>query len=241
MKPSLTAAALAFIACAAAGCAPVALVGTSAVVVHSVAQERSTMDALTDTEIGLSLANRLANHSGQLYRDVSVDVVEGRVVLTGSVPDREDKIAATRIAWETPGVLEVSDELTVAEDSGTRAYIADAAISNRIRYELLTDLDVRSVNYNVETVDGVVHLTGIARSERELGKVVGHARSVNGVNQVVSHVLTIDDPRRTAAIVNRGAVTAGEATAATGPSAATSAVTPVAAPSGTIATTRLPG
>ncbi|MCL5776619.1 BON domain-containing protein [Limibaculum sp. FT325] len=196
MKPSLTAATLALCACAAAGCAPVAVIGTSTVVARSVAQERTTFDALTDTEIELSLANRLANHSGSLYRNVSIDAIEGRVVLTGSVPTRDDKITATRLAWETPGVREVTDELTVAEDSGTMAYLEDVAISNRVRYELFTDLDVRSVNFNVETVDRVVHLTGLARSEAEIGRVVDHARSVNGVKRVVSHVLTIDDPRR---------------------------------------------
>ena len=78
-------------------------------------------------------------------------------------------------------------------------------ISNRVRYELLTDLDVSSSNYNVETVDQVVHLTGIARSAGELDTVLNYARSVDGVKSVVSHVLTIDDPRRTAAVVDNGA------------------------------------
>lgn len=196
MKTTLTAATLALCAGVATGCAPVAVIGTSTVVARSVAQERTTLDALTDTEIEISLANRLASHSGRLYRNVSVDVIEGRVVLTGSVPTRDDKVTATRLAWETAGVAEVSDELTVAEDSGTLAYIDDAAISNRVRYELFTDLDVRSVNFNVETVDGVVHLTGLARSEAELARVVDHARKVRGVKRVVSHILTIDDPRR---------------------------------------------
>ncbi|MBK0400486.1 BON domain-containing protein [Limibaculum sp. M0105] len=196
MKSYQAAATLALCACVASGCAPVAVIGTSTVVAHSVAQERTTFDALTDTEIEISLANRLANHSGELYRDVSVDVIEGRVVLTGSVPRREDKVTATRIAWETPSVVEVTDELTVKGDSGTGAYIDDVAISNRVRYELFTDLNVRSINFNVETVDGVVHLTGLARSQRELERVVNHARSVNGVKRVVSHILTIDDPRR---------------------------------------------
>lgn len=207
MKSSMTAATLAMIACVAAGCAPVALIGAGTVAVRSVAQERSTFDALTDTEIEISLANRLGSQSGELYRDVAVDVTEGRVVLTGSVPRRDDKITATRLAWETPGVTEVSDELTVAEDSGTMAWFNDAAISNRVRYELFTDLDVRSANYNVETVDRVVHLTGIARSEAELSRAIQHARAVSGVERVVSHVLTIDDPRRRVAA--RGAPAPG--------------------------------
>lgn len=194
----LKAAALAAAASGVLGaCTPAGVViGTTAVVSRSVVQERSTMDALKDSEILLSIENRLGNESGELFRDVSVTVVEGRVVLTGSVPTREQKIRATEIAWQVEGVTEVDDSITVAEDSGTMAYLTDARISNRLRYELLTDLSVSKVNFNVETVDRVVHLTGLARSHAELARVIEHARSIEGVEKVVSHVLTIDDPRR---------------------------------------------
>ena len=183
---------LALAACTPAGVA----VGAGAVAVHSVVQERSTMDAFSDTTIKLSIENGLLNHSGQLFRDVSVDVLEGRVLLAGSVPKREDQVEAVRIAWETEGVTSVEDELTVAEDSGTMAYLTDARISNTLRLRLLGDVNVSSVNYNVTTVDRVVHLNGLAKSSKELERVINHARRVNGVRRVVSHVLTIDDPRR---------------------------------------------
>ena len=91
------------------------------------------MDALKDTEIQLSLNNNLIQHSTALFADVSTDVTEGRVVLTGSVPTRADKVTATQLAWGTTGVLAVTDELVVAEDSGTVAYAEDAWISNQLR------------------------------------------------------------------------------------------------------------
>ncbi len=183
-------------ALALSGCGPALLAGTGVVVTRSVMEERSTMDALQDAEVKVSLENRLLNEFGSLFGDVSTDVTEGRVLLTGSVPTREEKVAATRIAWETPGVKAVTDELTVAEDAGAMAYLEDAWISNRLRLALLTDRKVSSVNYNVETMDKVVHLTGLARSRGELQRVIDRAASTPGVVRVVSHVLTIDDPRR---------------------------------------------
>jgi osmotically-inducible protein OsmY len=177
-------------------CGPSLVIGAGATVTRTVIQERSTLDALDDTVIQLGLNNQFINHSGELFHDVSTDVTEGRVVLTGSVPRREDKIAATNIAWRHEGVTEVTDELTVQEDSGIAAYAEDVWISNQIRFELLTDTKVSSVNYNVETVDTVVHITGIARSASELRQVLDVAASISGVSRVVSHVLTIDDPRR---------------------------------------------
>lgn len=189
---------LALGALAMTACAPVA-VGTAGVVLtRSVAQERSTKDALRDADIKLSLNRRLLGQSSRLFSDVSIDVVEGRVVLTGTVPTREDKIKATELAWATPGVTSVEDDLTVAEDSGTMAYLEDAWISNQLRLALVGDSQVSSINYNVETVGKVVHLTGLARSRDELAAVIGHASDTPGVARVVSHVLTIDDPRRQA-------------------------------------------
>lgn len=177
-------------------CGPSLVIGAGATVTRTVIQERSTFDALKDTEIQLGLNNRFINHSGELFRDVSTDVTEGRVVLTGSVPRREDKIAATSIAWQNPGVTEVTDELTVQEDSGFGAFFEDVWISNQLRFNLLTASNVSSVNYNVETVDSIVHITGIARSASELRRVLNLASEIPGVARVVSHVLTIDDPRR---------------------------------------------
>lgn len=190
--------------CALPGCVAVPVVGGGAALGHAVLEERTTLAQLNDTDIALGIAHRLGNHSGELYRDVTVDVVEGAVVLTGTVPRAEDKIAAAKAVWATPGVLALDDALEVAEDSGTRAYLRDLAISNRLRYELAADPAVASVNYTVTTVDRTVHLTGLARSSPELDRAIELARSVEGVRRVVSHVLTIDDPRRRARIARGG-------------------------------------
>lgn len=177
-------------------CAPAILVGTGAAVSRSVFQERTTGAALTDAEIEFSIQNALGRESGELFRDVHVDVHEARVVLTGSVPSRRDKIAATRLAWDTSGVREVTDETSVHEDSGTTAYLEDVWISNKVRYKLATDLSISGVNYTVTTVDKVVHITGLARSEAELQRTLQHAAQTRGVVKVVNHALTLNDPKR---------------------------------------------
>ena len=181
---------------AAAGCAPLAIGTGAGTVAYSVAQERGPGQALTDSSIKVRLKSKYLGVSPGLFTDVGVDVHEGRVLLTGSVPTREDKVEATRLAWETSGVRRVEDELTVGEDQRTRSYLDDVMISNQIRYDLIADGNVKAVNYNVETVGGVVHLTGVARSRAEIARVIQHARTTRGVHRVVSHVLAVDDPRR---------------------------------------------
>lgn len=179
-----------------AACVPAAIVGSGAILTTSVLEERTTRAALDDTAIKTGILHRLGNRSGDLYRDVFVDVKEGRVLLAGTVPRPEDRVAATEAAWAVDGVVAVEDALEVSRDSGTRAYLEDVAISNEVRYALLVAPGVQSVNYSVTTIDRVVHLTGLALSDRELERAVEAARRVGGVKRVVSHVLRIDDPRR---------------------------------------------
>ncbi|MEO1493261.1 MAG: BON domain-containing protein [Pseudomonadota bacterium] len=199
MRPLHSLSALATAMLVLSGCVAAPLIGAGVEATRAVTEERSTGQQLKDTEIQLTLNDKFIKHSARLFGDVSTTVIEGRVLLTGSVANREDKIAATQLTWETPGVTEVTDELTVARDSGARAYAEDAWISNQLRVQLLADSAIASQNYNVETVDKVVHVTGLARSGAELGRVLDRASGVPGVARVVSHVLTIDDPRRIAA------------------------------------------
>ncbi|MGF1447103.1 MAG: BON domain-containing protein [Pikeienuella sp.] len=190
---------------ALAACAPaVPIVGAGALLGGSVIEERGTLTALEDADIALGVSTRLSNHSGELFRDVHVDVIEAAVLLSGSVPRPEDKLAAVQAAWATPGVAAVADEITVAGDSGTRAYLRDVAISTTVRYRLTLAAGVQVLNYTVTTIDGRTHLSGIARSRAELARAIEIAATVEGVEEVVSHVLTIDDPRRVARIARGG-------------------------------------
>ncbi len=60
------------------------------------------------------------------------------------------------------------------------------------------DERVRTINYNIETVNGVIYLIGIARDRDELDRVIEYARNIPYVRKVVNYVLLSSDPRRTA-------------------------------------------
>jgi osmotically-inducible protein OsmY len=188
----------AILACGAvSACSPLSIaVGAGAKAGVAVAQERTTQDALSDAGIELTVNSRLLDHSADLFADVETEVVEGRVLLLGTVPTPEQRIKASEIAWSVDGVREVTNEMQVSEGSGIVGYAEDVAISTRVRARLIGDGAVKSINYNVETVEGVVHLIGVAVSGEELRRVTQLASTVPGVKKVVSHVLVLDDPRR---------------------------------------------
>ena len=199
-KGARTAAALALLLAlpfTLSGCIELFL-GAAATTGIAIAEERSVGDAVDDLTIRAELNQLFFEENIELYQNVSFSVIEGRVLLKGSVPTPEDRVNALRLAWQAAGVREVINEIQVTDDSGILDYARDTWISAQLKGLLLVDLDVLSINYSVETVNGTVYLLGIAQDEEELARVIEHARSIEDVARVVSHVVTKDDPRRPA-------------------------------------------
>jgi len=177
------------------GCAS-ALIGATATAGVAVAQERSVGQAVDDTKILADINHHLLDKSESLFLKVDVEVVEGRVLLTGNVNNPEDRVAVARISWQSKGVREVLNELVINDQSGLRDYAKDVWITTQLKVKLLGDGKISAINYSMDTLNGVVYLFGIAQSQKELDRVTGHARNIKGVARVVSHVILKDDPKR---------------------------------------------
>lgn len=172
------------------GCVGLAVgaVATSGV---SIAEERSLGEQVDDLTITFDISQRFTQfnetNDGALS-GVSLDVTEGRVLLTGNVAEARLRMEAVRLAWQAEGVAEVRNEIDVDPANAGSTSLADIAISNELRALLLFDSDVSKINFNVETVDRVVYITGIAKDDAELERVLNHARTISGVEEVVSYV-----------------------------------------------------
>ncbi|MCE2482642.1 MAG: BON domain-containing protein [Alphaproteobacteria bacterium] len=195
--PAPTLSSLRGAALAASGCAG-AMIGAGGATGYAVVQERSLGNAVDDTSIKFRINERLMSHDQRLWTKANLDVVEGRVLITGVVPAVADRDKATDLAWEVRGVREVLNELQVAPAGDAESFVRDASITAQLRFKVLTDRDIVAINFTITTVNGIVYLLGIARSDAEHRRLVDHARNVGGVAKVVSHVLVTDDPRRKA-------------------------------------------
>lgn len=162
--------------------------GGGASVGVAVAQERSVGSALDDTVIASQIVSNFYQYDIDLLRLVSAEVVEGRVLLTGSVEKPKNRVDAVRLTWQVDGVSEVLNEIQVTNGSGLADFARDTWISTQLRTKLLLDRDIKALNYNVETVNGVIYMIGIARDKLELERVTNHARTIENVTKVISHV-----------------------------------------------------
>ncbi len=178
--------------CTATGTA----IGAAATGGTVIAQERSVGDAIDDATIRVEINHYLYQADADVYLDTSIDVIEGRVLLTGDVAKPQDRVIALEAAWQAEGVLEVINELQVDDTSDLLDSAEDAWISAQLSTELLFDEEISSINYNVEIVNGIVYLIGLAQDQAELDRVIDRARTISGVRQVVNHVRLKDDPRR---------------------------------------------
>ena len=165
-------------------------------VTTSSAKEKGIKEAISDGMIDAGINKEFLNHDINMFINVQIEVVEGRVLLTGSVKKPKHRLDAIKIAWKVLGVREVINEIDVTEKGGIKQYLIDVKIKTQIRYKILADKEVSSINYNFEVVNGNVYIIGIAENKKELKKLIAHINSIGGVLKVVSHAIMKNDPRR---------------------------------------------
>jgi osmotically-inducible protein OsmY len=154
-------------------------------------QERTIGESISDktiwTKIKAAFADAKVPSPGN---DVTVTVHEGKVLLVGAVKTKEEVVKILKAAWGPGGVKEVINEIEVAErhDDSLAKYAKDSWITTKIKTKLLSADNVRSANYNIETVKQVVYVFGIAYDEPEKELVLDIISKVKGVNEVKSYI-----------------------------------------------------
>ena len=153
---------------------------------RSMSAERSVFDTLDDLSIKNSINNALFDEA--LLLNVSTNVYQGRVMLTGSVKDAETRQQAEGLAREVDGVRELYNEIQVTDKNWLKALPTDLVIENMLAARMVFAPDVNSIDYQVRVWDGVVYVLGIAQSRAQLDDVIALTRA-SGARKVVSHVL----------------------------------------------------
>ncbi|MFN4283590.1 MAG: BON domain-containing protein [Alphaproteobacteria bacterium] len=190
-------AALAGLLLSSAACTPVGVaVGAGATGAVTASQERGFQGGVADTQIRTAINYMWLDYSATMYRQLNLQIWEGRVLLTGVVGSEEWRAQAVKLAWQAKGVKEVIDETVVDKSGNTGTFARDQWITAQLKSKLLFDKNIFSVNYSFETVRGVIYMIGVAQDQSELEAVLNHARNIEYVQRVVNHVLLKTDPRR---------------------------------------------
>ena len=173
------------------GCV-VAAVGTAGAVGITAAQDKTMGQALDDANVSNQIKAKLLSENSEKFAEVDVEVANGLVLLSGRVNFPEDRVKAEGIAWSAALTKDVANEIKIEPPGGFIANVSDEVITGRVRARLIGSKTVKSLNFNIETYDGVVYLMGTARSAKELKKAAEEASVVSGVKQVVSYVRLLE-------------------------------------------------
>ncbi len=133
--------------------------------------------------------------NASLLTAADVTVNDGAVLFTGKVKTPEDKVEATKLAWEIKGVREVINELQVTDTSSIKDIAKDLAASATLRGKLIADSEISSLNFSIDVVNGIVYLSGVASTPNEMNKVVSHAERLRFAQEVVNYIILAQDQR----------------------------------------------
>ncbi len=153
-----------------------------------VGEDLSPEQQMRDYGIKAEVQGAWGGFSQEMAHRLDATVFNGDVLITGRVPDRRWRAEAARRARGVGGVRRVFDEIEVGPDTHFIDEARDTWITTQLRGELVGDIDIKSINYTIKTFDRVVYIMGFARTQPELDKVIGHARTVAGVRRVTPFI-----------------------------------------------------
>ncbi|GBG15024.1 transporter [Novimethylophilus kurashikiensis] len=92
-------------------------------------------------------------------------------------------------ACNKPSGNNASDGANPSSDKSTvTAKMDDAGITAKVKSALIADSDVKGLQINVDTSNGVVTLKGEAENQAQIDKAVAIAQKTDGVSNVVNQL-----------------------------------------------------
>ncbi len=144
----------------------------------------------TDAWVLDNVLSTLLFHRSVNPSTTQINVKDGVVTLNGSAASQAQKDLATEYAMDVEGVKDVKNEMTLVSSSEKdkkqtiSEAIDDASITAQVKMTLLYHRSTSALKTKVETLDGVVTLTGEAKNAAEVNLATKLANDVNGVKEV---------------------------------------------------------
>ena len=143
---------------------------------------------IDDTIMQKNLIARLSLNEKRYFLSIQVEVLDGRIFLSGKVNEPEEKIKITKLAWETKGVREVKNAITIKGQSNFKQTAKDILITSQLRTALIINKKTKSRNYTLETINKKIYIFGIAMDIDEKKEVLSEAEKIYDVEKVIPSI-----------------------------------------------------
>lgn len=166
----------------------------------------------SDGWMAVKIRSRLLSKANVSAATTKVTVVDGNVILTGTAKNAAQKELTGAYAKDIEGVKTVKNEIVISADHAASTTdknlaansndrvsdkdranrdnetmgekIDDASITGQVKYALLSHKSTSALKTKVTTQDGVVRVTGDAKTEAEKSLVTKLAQDVRGTKSV---------------------------------------------------------
>ncbi len=152
----------------------------------------------SDAWLSTKVKSTLLFHRNVSASGTDVYVKDGVVSLRGEAANEAQKELTAEYAQDVEGVKSVKNELTIAKTPAQKAQtpqeqIDDASITAQVKSSLLSHRSTSAIKTKVQTIDGVVTVSGIAKNAAEKSLVTKLVEDINGVSKVINN-MTIAAP-----------------------------------------------
>ncbi|GDY38211.1 BON domain-containing protein [Acidovorax sp. NB1] len=174
--------AAAALAAGLSACAPL-IVGGAVVGGVMAVDRRTTGTQIEDEGIELRAANRIRETLGDRVH-VNVTSYNRQALLTGEVPNAQDRQAVEQIVSQVENTRSVVNDLAVMPNTTLGQRSSDTFITGKVRASLVDAQDISANSFKVVTERNIVYLMGRV-SQREANRATEIARGVSDVRKVV--------------------------------------------------------
>lgn len=175
-------------------CVPLvpAMVGGAMVGGAMVASDRRTSGMVVEDQgIELKVGNRIRDDLGERVH-VNVTSYNRQVLLTGEVPNAQDKQLVERIVANTENVRNIVNELAIMGNSTLTQRSSDSITTGRVKAALVDAQDLFANAFKIVTERGTTYVMGRV-TQRESKRATEIIAATPGVQRVVRILETISE------------------------------------------------
>ena len=151
---------------------------------------------IDDTLMQKKLVARLTILEKKYFLKIQVEILDGRIFLTGKVDEPEEKIKITKMAWETKGVRSVKNAIEIKGQSNFKSTAKDILITTQLRTAIIFNKLVKSSNYTLETINKTIYIFGIAMTDEEKKEIIEEAKKIYDVKDIIPTIYLVSELSR---------------------------------------------
>ena len=151
---------------------------------------------IDDTIMQKNLIARLTLTEKKYFLSIQVEVLDGRIFVTGKVDEPEEKIKITKLAWETKGVRSVKNAIQIKGKSNFKSTAGDIVITSQLKSAMIFNKKIKSSNYTLETINKKIYIFGVAFDQDEREQVIKEAKEIYNVEKVIPTIYLVSELSR---------------------------------------------